>query len=176
VSVVIGGGVAALARFGLGLKGLLGVLPFILLPVLLIIIVSVLVLIFRQLLIFLLVILSPIAFVAWILPGTDKYFKAWWDLFIKALVMYPLIVAFIASGELIAKILVAGDESNGLMQLIGIVALFAPYFLIPQTFKFAGSIISNVTSFVQQRGKDYNNRLLGDIRDPFSYRGRRRAQ
>ncbi|HET7529226.1 MAG TPA: hypothetical protein VFJ84_03300, partial [Candidatus Saccharimonadales bacterium] len=46
------------------------------------------VLIFRKLLIILLVILAPIAFVAWVMPGMDKYWTMWRTQFTKLLLMF----------------------------------------------------------------------------------------
>src|SRR5581483_11536672 len=46
------------------------------------------VLIFRKLLIILLVILAPVALIAWIMPGTEKYWDLWKNNFSKLLLMF----------------------------------------------------------------------------------------
>jgi hypothetical protein len=114
------------------------------------ILIAILVLIIRQIVIILLLILAPIAIVASILPNTQKYYKFWWESFSKALLMFPLIAAFIASGRVFAAISI--QNGGGINQLIAFIAYFAPYFLIPLTFKFAGGALSSLGGFVNNRG------------------------
>ena len=65
------------------------------------------ILIARQALIILLVVFSPIAFVAGLLPGTQNWFRRWFDTFTTLLVMYPLIMALFAAARLASAILSA---------------------------------------------------------------------
>lgn len=55
--------------------------------------------VFRESILFLLIVVSPVALVLWTLPNVDKYAKMWFSLFAKTLLMYPLIVAFITIGK-----------------------------------------------------------------------------
>ncbi len=118
-------------------------------------------LILRKILIILLVILSPLALIAWILPGTNSYWKLWSDNFRRVLLMFPLIMALIAAGRIFAYI-AAGTPTASMFAVIHlgslpipypasvqgfadlaiiVVAFFAPYFLLPQTFKWGGKIM-----------------------------------
>ncbi len=128
-------------------------------------------LILRKILIVALVVVSPIAFAAWVLPGTDRVFKLWWDSFIKALAMYPLIMLLIASGQLVGRLAVVGDATF-VDSMVSMIATFGPLFLIPATFKFAGSAVASVGGLltnVSEKGK-------GDLRDPNSTRSRLRQR
>ncbi|HVV66487.1 MAG TPA: hypothetical protein VHB72_00240 [Candidatus Saccharimonadales bacterium] len=115
-------------------------------------------LIIRQLLIIILVIIAPVAIIAYVLPNTQGVYKLWWGTFSKALLMFPIIAAFIAAGRVFAAI--SDNSSSGILgQLMGFAAYFAPYFLIPMTFRFAGGAISAIGGFVNDRGRGAFDRL-----------------
>src|SRR5204862_5967758 len=110
-------------------------------------------LVLLQILIMILVILAPVAIITYILPNTQRVYKFWWDAFSKALLMFPLIAGFIAAGRVFSAIAIANSDGGALGQTIGFVAYFAPYFLIPATFRFAGGALSQLGGFVNDRGK-----------------------
>lgn len=159
----------------LAVKALTFILPPILFTLVVGVLLAILTLVFRRMLIFLLIIFAPIALVAWVLPGTDKLTKMWWSYLTKALMMYPIIVALIAAGLLTGKLLIAGDDTPFQFRLAGFITVFAPYFLIPQTFKFAGGVIANVAGGFDNMRTRGHQKLFGDVQNPFSFRGRRRA-
>lgn len=61
----------------------------------------------RQIFIVFLILVSPLAFAAWILPNTEKSFARWWSVFIKLLAIYP-IVTFMNVITLVLLLAVAG--------------------------------------------------------------------
>lgn len=120
--------------------------------------VAFIVLILRQIAIIMLIVFAPIAIVAYVLPNTQKYYKFWWESFSKALLMFPLIVAFIAIGRVFSQ--VALKQGDGLLsQMIAFVAYFAPYFAIAFTFRFAGGVLSQLGGFVNDRSRGGFDRL-----------------
>ncbi len=140
---------AAGAGLGLYTMGPLGVF-FLALSGILAVFIAILVLILRQVLIIMLLILAPVAIVAYILPNTQRVFKLWWESFSKALLMFPLIIALIASGHVFSSI--ASSRSNDFIdQIIAFVAYFAPYFLIAATFKLAGGALSALGGAINNR-------------------------
>jgi hypothetical protein len=99
-------------------------------------------LLFRNALIVLLVMLSPLAFLAYVLPGTDKYWKIWKDNFIKLLIFFPLVIALIYAGRIFAWT-AAGLGSAGAFDVIMVlIGFFGPYFFLPKTFKWGGNFLS----------------------------------
>lgn len=48
----------------------------------------------RQVVITLLIVLSPLALAAWIFPNTSSYFTKWWGNFFKLLAIYPIVSVF----------------------------------------------------------------------------------
>ena len=128
-------------------------------------------LILRKVLIIMLVLLSPLALIAWILPGTNRYWKLWSENFTKILVMFPMVMALIAAGRIFAYIAAGAPQASmfGIIHLgslpipypadvqrladlaIILVAFFAPYFLLPQTFKWGGHVMGALATGVQKK-------------------------
>ena len=176
VSVLLAGAAVWVASFTLSISGVLLLIPSLLLPIAIALIMALVVILFRKMLIFVLIVVSPIAFVLGILPNTQVFLKQWWEFFWKALFMYPIIIGFIAAGELTAKVLVAGNETSAVNQILGMIALFAPYFLITTTFRLAGAGLAAAAGGLQNMGGGFKERVLGDPRDKHSIRGRRRNE
>lgn len=112
------------------------------------------VLIFREVAIILLVIVSPIAFAAWLLPNTEDWFKKWLNFFQNLLIMYPLIMIVVYGSILASNIIsqtVTVNESALTEAFIGIVALATlaiPLFALPFMVKFAGGIGNRIFGMV----------------------------
>lgn len=163
---VIAGGVGLLA---LSLPGLLLMALYVVIALL----TAFIVLIFRKLLLIMLIITAPLALVAWILPGTDNYWKLWKDNFTKILMMFPMIMALIAAGRIFAYI-TAGSPSGSIFiphlavahlgpisipyfasatsfidLAIILVAYFGPYFFLPKTYKWGGAAMGAIGKGVQ---------------------------
>ncbi|HZL07944.1 MAG TPA: hypothetical protein VFC50_01995 [Candidatus Dormibacteraeota bacterium] len=111
-------------------------------------------LILRALVVIGLTILSPLGIAAYILPNPyfQRAFKFWWENFSKALFMFPLIAGFIAIGRVFSAIAV-NQSSDILSQIIGFIAYFAPYLMIPMTFKFAGGALGGMANLVNSRAQ-----------------------
>ena len=104
-------------------------------------------LVLRQILIVLLVIISPFAFLAWILPNTQKLYSQWWTNFLKLILMYPLIMLLFEAGRIFA--LTAGntfppatgvatdDLAKAAVPFLQLAGLFLPLGAVPWTFSWA---------------------------------------
>ncbi len=148
-SIISGGAVAGAVAFVA--LGPLGMLSFALIG-LVAVIIAFAVIVIREMVILFLVILSPIAIVAYILPGTQKVWKLWWDTFSRGLLMFPIIEGFIAMGHAFAVVSYVDDKSL-LAQMVTFVAYFGPYFALPMAFKLAGGAIGNISGMVNDRSR-----------------------
>ncbi len=59
----------------------------------------------RYLIVYLLIFVTPVAFAAMVLPGTQKYFKMWAEDFVKVLLTFPLVTGMLAGSILISRLL-----------------------------------------------------------------------
>lgn len=166
----ISGAGGALAVGGLAL-GLLGLLSLGLTALIGVFIAFALLSARRFILIGLLVV-APIALVAWILPNTEKFWKIWWESFSKLLMMYPLILFIVASGRIFAYIVSGADtassENAGLVEtavgdpillLMLVAGLFGPFYLIPKTFQLAGGAFANIAGVTNNGSRGVFDRL-----------------
>jgi hypothetical protein len=153
-----GGGVAVDLATGAAITamGIFGLLSFAATAAIAVF-VAFLVLIIRQLVIIVLIIMAPIAILAYILPNTQNIYRIWWDSFSKALMMFPLIAGLIAAGRVFS--VVASKNGGAVNSLIAFASYFAPYFLIPLTFRFAGGALRQIGGFVNDRHRGAFDRV-----------------
>ncbi len=136
-------------------EGLAGIFLLILFGVLLAVLGVLITLTIRQALLVFLIITSPIAFSLYFLPNTSQYFKKWWDLLIKTLMVYP-VVSVILTMSYIASIVFTQFGFGPLAQIMGIVAALAPLFLIPFALKLSGGVIGQASTALQGLQKRAN--------------------
>lgn len=131
IAGVIVGGVVLVVALALGLLG----------PILLAVALVFFILLLRKVLIVVLIAIAPLAFVAYLLPNTEKWFKKWSDMFLKVLMVFP-IVAIVVGGSKVASAIIAEQTSGTTTTLAagseeavnGIIAaavLTVPFFVIP---------------------------------------------
>lgn len=116
-----------------------------------------LVLLLRQIFIVALLLVAPLAILAWIFPGNDKVWKDWWSAFSKLLIMFPLIMALVSVGRIFAFIINSGDHAGIqgpiLIPIMKLAAYMLPYAFIPFTFKFAGGLFATVAGMANDKSK-----------------------
>jgi hypothetical protein len=109
-------------------------------------------LVLRQILVTFLLIVSPLAFVAMILPNTESWFRRWRKALIQVLLMYPLIVLLFASGKIFGAAAATarggGVVNEEFRSVLSVVANIIPLFLIPATFKFAGEVLLGAAKII----------------------------
>lgn len=151
------GGIGALLGGGLALS--VGVILLIAFAgtLLLALMVGLLVIVLRQIAVIFLIIVAPIAIAAYALPGTKKGFKLWWDSLFKALMMFPLIVAFIAIGRVFAAVLLA--TGGWVQMIIAIIAYVIPFFLLPFTLKLSGGAMGAIGGALHTQSQRVNGMI-----------------
>lgn len=105
----------------------------------------------RQLIVFALVIVAPIAFLLWILPNTEKFYKMWWDNLIKVLMMYPIATGLIALALLFSNTIGQTDANDALKVFAGLVPVIA-LIMLPKTFKWGGSAFAAIGGAIAAKG------------------------
>lgn len=172
---MIGGGIVAVgaatsgaistgvsAGSAMAAMGAVGAIPIIIgvIVATLVIIVAVFVILLmlglRKIIVIACIALAPLAFVAYILPNTQNFFKKWWELFKAALIIYPICGAALGISGMI-KTLVTKSDLRGMglgglaMSLLMVILPYAVFFLIPMLLKNAiaalGKIGGALTSF-----------------------------
>lgn len=129
----------------------------------------------RQGLILFLIISSPIAFCLYALPNGEQYFKKWWDLLFKTLMMYPIIVIIFCMADVLSITVLkssgnGGTVSGGVAAIVAFVLQFLPLFLIPFAFKLAGGAVASIYGAISSTGKKGLEGIKGSEHNPYSLR------
>ena len=121
----------------------------------------------RQALIVILIIISPLAFVCYLLPGTEKWFKKWRDLFFTMLVFFPAFAVVFGGAQLAGIIIIqnATGANGGIMQILGMVVQVIPLALAPIIMKLSGGVLGKFAGFVNDKNKGLYDRTKNYAKD-----------
>jgi len=133
-------------------KGLIFVLFVVVIPVVLAILGVFVTLVIRRGILIFLVMSSPVAFALYALPNTEQYFRRWWNLFIRTLIVYPIVVLIFALADVLTVTIlaangfggVAGTANSIIIAITAFVIQFLPLALIPFSFRMAGGVMGTV--------------------------------
>lgn len=148
---------------------LIGILIFVL-PFVLLSIVSVFImLIGRQVALMCLVLVSSLAFVAWLLPNTEQYFQKWWKYFTQLLVVYPMIMLVFGASLYLSNLLgsdagvsVVAGESDTLRKLVQLIILMIPVFAIPGLLKGSSAIMGRISGVADNVSRQIGVEKVGN--------------
>lgn len=144
-----------------------------------------LILIARKAVIVLLVIISPLAFVAYLLPNTEGLFKKWYKMFYTMLLLFPTIGVVFGASKLAAQVINSASNGNIVTQMSAMAVSALPFFVVPSMLKGAlaatgalgakmqgwgNKATSNVGSAVKNK-----SRLGGALQNAKQFREQRRA-
>lgn len=166
-TLLSGTAVSALAVYGIysvasaGVVGSLIMFIPTLVGVLLSILVALLVISVRQALITCLVIISPLAFVAFLLPNTEKYFTKWRELFVTLLLVYPIFAVVFGGAQLagLAIIQNAGGSLN--LIILGMAVQIAPIVVTPLLIKVSGSLVGKIAALANNPRQNIMKKTSG---------------
>ena len=121
----------------------------------------------RQALIVILIIISPLAFVCYLLPGTEKWFKKWRDLFFTMLVFFPAFAVIFGGAQLAGIIIIqnATGANGGIMQILGMIVQVIPLALTPIILKLSGGVLGKFAGFVNDKNKGLYDRTKNYSKD-----------
>ena len=120
---------AATALPATGLAGLMFVL-LLLIPGIIGIAAGIMALVFREALIPILAIISPVAILAWILPNTESWFQKWSKLFTSLLFLYPLAALYYGALKFFSLTILNDPSSGTFQRLMAISLLFIGTFVV----------------------------------------------
>lgn len=158
-SVAAGSVIGAIVALGAGSPMLMAAL-WIAIPLLigafLAVITAAVVLALRQALIVILIVISPLAIAAYLLPNTQQWYEKWQKMFITMLIFFPLFAIIYGGSQVAASILVAASSnSNGdkmtavILLLTAMVAQVFPLFSAPFVMKFSGGVLGSIGAKIQ---------------------------
>jgi len=151
-TVILAGGGAVGGVYYMATGGLYMLIPL-LLGLILTLIFVVIVLAARQAIIVILVIIAPIAFVANLLPNTEKWFEKWKDLFFTMLIFFPAFSLVFGGSQLAGQLIIQNAGGNIVTVLFGLAVQIAPLVITPLLLKFSGSLLGRIAQIANNPSK-----------------------
>lgn len=166
LTVTLLAGAGGVAILYIGLSALLPLL----LTALLAIVTVLLVLTLRQALIIILIVVSPLAFVAYLFPNTESLFKKWRSLFQTLLLMFPIIAVVFGGSALASTIITNSAGGDFILATMAAGVTIIPLFITPIVMKAAGGVLNRFGAFVNNPNKGPFDRMRKGVE---GYRGNR---
>ena len=159
-AAVTGGILAGTTVLGLAVHtGAIFMLVPLLVGAILAALVALIILAARQALIVIMVIISPLAFVAYLLPNTEKYFDKWRSAFLTLLFLFPIFSVLFSGAQVAGLAIVQNANGNILTVILGMAVQVAPLFITPMLIKFSSGILGRVAGMINDRSKGPVDRL-----------------
>jgi hypothetical protein len=150
---------------------------FLLFPILLVGILSVLVALIvlaaRQALITVLIIVAPLAFVAYLLPNTEKWFNKWRELLTTMLLVFPMFSVLFGGAQLAAFLIWKNSGGDFSVSILSLAVQVAPLAITPFLLKFSGSLLGRVAGMVNNPNKGLIDRARNFTNDRVANRAAR---
>ena len=105
----------------------------------------------RQALILLLIMISPLAFVAYLLPNTEKWYKMWVNMFARMLFFYPMFSILYGASQLSGLVIIS-SATNWLGVVLGIAVEVLPLFMTIPLMRMSGTILGRVDGLIRRAG------------------------
>ncbi|AHB42186.1 hypothetical protein RAAC3_TM7C00001G0324 [Candidatus Saccharibacteria bacterium RAAC3_TM7_1] len=148
---VLFGASAVIIASGTGV-GLAMLLLSALIPAIFAAIVAVAVLAARQALITIFIIISPLAFVAYLLPNTEEWFTRWRKLFMNMLIMFPAFSVIFGGAQLAGTLIIQNTDSI-IVVILGMTVQIVPLFITPFLIKLSGGLLSAIANITNDKSK-----------------------
>ena len=159
VSTFLGVGTAAaighvaLAQIG-GFTGLLWLILPVLLGGVISIVSAVLIMAGRQALIYILLMISPIAIVCHAMPNLSKWANKWYQLFVRLLFFYPTFSALYGASRLAGLVVMcsaknAEDVVDPVRVVLGLAIQIIPLFMSIPLMKMSGTVLNKIDGIVR---------------------------
>jgi hypothetical protein len=103
----------------------------------------------RQALVLLLIMIAPLAFVAYLLPNTEGWFKKWKDLFLRMLVFYPMFSVLFGASQLAGWVIITA-ATNWFGVILGIAVQILPLFFAIPLMRMSGTMLGKVNDLVRR--------------------------
>lgn len=125
----------------------------------------------REAAIVVLTVVSPIAFVLYILPNTKKLFDKWVGIWKALLVLYPICGLLVGGGSFVSRLLISSGASQGFISaFMAMVVGIAPIFFIPTLLKNSLNALGSLGAKISGLGQRIGGGLQKGARNSEAYK------
>lgn len=125
----------------------------------------------RQAIIIILIVISPLAFVAYLLPNTEKWFEKWRELFTTMLIFFPAF-SLVFGGSQLAGGLIVQNATNVIMMIFGMAVQVAPLVITPLLLRLSGSLLGRIAGIINDPRKGLLDRSRNWAKERYDVRRR----
>ncbi|MDO5480865.1 MAG: hypothetical protein Q4F60_00745, partial [Candidatus Saccharibacteria bacterium] len=122
----------------------------------------------RQAVVMALIMVSPIAFVLYLLPNTEHWFKKWSNLFTQMLFFYPMFSLLFSTAQLAGYTFIASSNGEAFWVILGIVVMIAPLVLSVNLMRMSGTVLGRINQKLENLGRRPVSALRRSVLDPIS--------
>ncbi len=152
-----GGVVVGMLWFSAATGGSLAAAGFILLSMLVSValaaLTALIVLAVRQAILIVFTIISPLAFVAMILPSTEKWFDKWKDIMLAMVIMFPMFGFLFGGSQVAGAAIILASNGNLFLLLLGKVVQLIPLAITPFLLKLSTGLLGTIAGMVNDRNR-----------------------
>ena len=127
----------------------------------------------RQALVVVLTVLSPVAFVCFMLPNTKGLFDKWLKIMKAMLLVYPICGLLVGGGDYVSKLILslASTKSDSFfIALTAMIVGIVPIFFIPKVLRDAFDGVGKLGAKITDYGKSIRGRTQSGIQKSEAYR------
>ena len=163
VSVILGGGAIAGVAIGFvagGLGGVFWALVTALIGALIAVVTGLITIAARQALVALLIMIAPLAFVAYLLPNTERWFSQWKNMLSRMLVFYPMFSFLFGASQLAGWALIASAK-DGFGVVLGLAVQVFPLFFSWSLMKMSGTVLGSLNNGLRRLAEPVRRTATG---------------
>lgn len=118
----------------------------------------------RQALLIILTVISPLAFVCYLLPGTEKFFEKWRNLMFTLVIFFPAF-SVVFGGAQLAGLIILQNANSWIMVILGLAVQVSALAIAPLVFKLSGGVLGRVAGMVNNKNRGVIDRTKNWSRD-----------
>lgn len=115
----------------------------------------------RKAILYIIIVVAPLAFICYALPNTKSLFDKWKKLFMNLLLVFPICQILVYGGQAMSKIMISSDENSFFFQFTAMLLQIVPIFFIPMVLRSSMSMLGNIGTKVSQMGAKVGHGLSG---------------
>lgn len=118
----------------------------------------------RQALLIILTVISPLAFVCYLLPGTEKFFEKWRNLMFTLVIFFPAF-SVVFGGAQLAGLIILQNANSWIMVILGLAVQVSALAIAPLVFKLSGGVLGRFAGIVNNKNRGVIDRTKNWSRD-----------
>lgn len=106
----------------------------------------------RKAILYVVILVAPLAFICYAFPNTKSLFDKWKKLFISLLFVFPICQILVYGGQAMSKLMMSSDENSFFFQFTAMMLQIVPIFFIPMVLRSSMSMLGNIGTKVSAMG------------------------